>query len=580
MKNISFKKWFSKLMLVMIRFPFSLLFIIGLAVLFFFSIDKIKIHENLRAFFVLGLTFNVAVTLFLEEFKKISSRILFNLGSIGLLAAYCFSLPEKFIEYQLFQVIALGITFTLSAFFSSFLKKDNEISFWNFSLDSIIQLCISAAFSVILFAGLSLAVLSLDKLFNIQINTKIYSDLAVACFVIFGPIYFLSNIPTETEKRKKDFSFNKVLKIFGIYILLPILSAYILILYVYLFQIIIKWQLPNGWVSTLVSVLGLGGFITMFILFPLRLVNENSRIKQLSIYFPLLLIPLLVLMSVGIFRRIDDYGLTINRLYMFLLNIWLYGISFFLLITRAKYLKWIVISFAAVLFLSSVGPWSVFNITKRSMVNETGDLLNKAKLLRNGKVIDRANTIQLDSASYEKLSQKIKYTCNTFGANSLQQYFQDTLKTNDRSKIEKIIGINDLTQLKINKSGKKIRWFNAEINEYNSALKINKFSTFIRIHKEGGNENIFKNKELTVNYKPTAILISISSKDSRNITIPLSNLIKQFLASKRPNEKYDQNLMTIENENYKLIITFLSGNYNLKNDSIFVNALDADLFLK
>ena len=580
MKNISFKKWLSKLMLVMIRFPFSLLFIIGLAVLFFFSIDKIKIHENLRAFFVLGLTFNVAVTLFLEEFKKISSRILFNLGSIGLLAAYCFSLPEKFIEYQLFQVIALGITFTLSAFFSSFLKKDNEISFWNFSLDSIIQLCISAAFSVILFAGLSLAVLSLDKLFNIQINTKIYSDLAVACFVIFGPIYFLSNIPTETEKRKKDFSFNKVLKIFGIYILLPILSAYILILYVYLFQIIIKWQLPNGWVSTLVSVLGLGGFITMFILFPLRLVNENSRIKQLSIYFPLLLIPLLVLMSVGIFRRIDDYGLTINRLYMFLLNIWLYGISFFLLITRAKYLKWIVISFAAVLFLSSVGPWSVFNITKRSMVNETGDLLNKAKLLRNGKVIDRANTIQLDSASYEKLSQKIKYTCNTFGANSLQQYFQDTLKTNDRSKIEKIIGINDLTQLKINKSGKKIRWFNAEINEYNSALKINKFSTFIRIHKEGGNENIFKNKELTVNYKPTAILISISSKDSRNITIPLSNLIKQFLASKRPNEKYDQNLMTIENENYKLIITFLSGNYNLKNDSIFVNALDADLFLK
>lgn len=580
MKKISLKNWFSKLMLALVRFPFSFLFIIGLAVLFFLAIDKIEIHENLRVFFVLGLIFNVAATLFLEEFKKMSSRILFNLLSIGLLAAYCFSLPEKLIEYQFFQVIALGIAFTLSAFVGSFLKKDQEISFWNFSHDSIIQLFISAAFSVVLFAGLGLAILSLDKLFNILINTKIYSDLAVVCFVIFGPVYFLSNIPSETEKRKKDFSFNNILKIFGIYILLPILGAYSLILYVYLFQIIIKWQLPNGWVSTLVSVLGLGGFVTMIILYPLRLVDENKQIKQLSIYFPLLMIPLLVLMTVGIFRRIDDYGLTINRLYMLILNIWLYGISIFLLLTHAKHLKWIIISFATVLFLSSLGPWSVFNITKRSMVNETGDLLNKARLLRNGKVIDRGTTIQLDSANYEKLSQKITYTCNIFGANSLQQYFQDSLKTNDRSKIEKIIGINDLTQLRTTKSGKKIRWFNVEIDDYNSALNINNFRTFIRIHKEGGNETIFKNKELTIIYKPTAIIVSTLLKNSQNITIPLSNLIKKILASKRPDEKYDQHFMTIENENYKLIITFLSGNYNLKNDSIFVNALDADLFLK
>jgi hypothetical protein len=111
-------------------------------------------------------------------------------------------------------------------------------------------------------------------------------------------------------------------------------------------------------------------------------------------------------------------------------------------------------------------------------------------------------------------------------------------------------------------------------------VKINNFSTFIRLHKEGGSENIFKDNDFTVNYISNSIIISTTSKGSGNISIPLSKVIKQLVVSKRPHENYDLNLMTIEKENYKLIITFLSGNYNLKNDSIFVSSLDADLFLK
>ena len=88
------------------------------------------------------------------------------------------------------------------------------------------------------------------------------------------------------------------------YIIVPILSLYVLILYVYLITIVVQWQLPDGWVSTLVSVLALGGFLTMAIVYPLA-VQKDKLVSWLFRYFPLLLMPLLVLMSVGIARRLN-----------------------------------------------------------------------------------------------------------------------------------------------------------------------------------------------------------------------------------------------------------------------------------
>jgi len=277
MKKLSLKTWINKFNLVLIRFSFTLLFIIGLSVLCFLSIQKvnIEIHERLWAFFILGALLNVAITLFLEEFKKPFIRILFNLLSVILLAVYCFTLPLKLEEYKIFQLIAFGIVFVLSAFVGSFLKKNNEITFWNFSRISIIKLIVSGFFSLVLYGGLGLAILSLDKLFNIHIDVKVYSNLAVVCYVLFAPLYFLSNVPTEIEKRKQEFELNKILKILGLCILLPILAAYAIILYIYFLRIISIWQLPNGWVSMLVSALGLGGFLSMFRL-PLPIAENES----------------------------------------------------------------------------------------------------------------------------------------------------------------------------------------------------------------------------------------------------------------------------------------------------------------
>ena len=577
MKKLSLKTWINKLNLVLVRFSFTLLFIIGSSVLCFLSIQKVnvEIHLRLWAFFILGVLLNVAVTLFLEEFKKPFVRISFNLLSIILLAFYCFTLTFKLDEFQIFQLITLGIVFILSAFVGSFLKKNNEITFWNFSRISIIQLIVSGFFSLVLYGGLGLAILSLDKLFNIHIDIKVYSNLAVVCFVLFAPLYFLSNVPGEIEKRKTDFSLNKILKILGLYILLPILAAYAIILYVYLFRIIIKWQLPNGWVSMLVSALGLGGFLSMFILFPLRLEKKNKVVNLLFKYFPVLLLPLLVLMSVGIFRRLGDYGMTIKRLYVLILYGWLYGISFYLFLTKANHLKWIVISFTTVLFLSSIGPWSVYNITKQTMVKEIGQLLNETKLLKDGKVIDNTQkNIVINPKLAESLSEDIKYVCNIYGIEKIQLYFKNSIKTKTGPEIIKFLGITDIPV--------KDTFFNAWLEKKESpALDIGAYHSFVNLPSfNDKNDKILNNAQMDISYKNLNIKVKLKNGHSSAFIIPLKTKLKEILRSYSKRSSYPSGDLTITTENYKLIIISVSGNYYYQKDSININNCDAQLFLK
>jgi len=575
MKKSSLKEWINKFKLVLVRFPFTLLFLIGLSILCFLSIQKVKveIRVSLWAFFVLGTLLNVAVTLYLEELKMWHFRILFNVLSIALLAVYCFTLPQKLFEYQNYQLIAFGAIFVLSAFFVSFMKRNNEIPFWNFSRESIIEMLIAFVFSNVLFAGLSLAILSLDKLFNIQINKEIYSNLAVICYVIFAPVYFLSNIPTESEKKKQEISFNKIIKIFGLYILLPILAAYTLILYVYLFRIIIKWELPNGWVSTLVSVLGMAGFLIILILYPLRLIKGSKLADLFSRYFPVLLFPLLVLMSVGIFRRIGDYGLTINRCYVLILNLWLFLISIYLLLSQSKHVKWIVISFALVVFLSSAGPWSVYHITRHSLTAQLEKQLNDAHLLKNGKIIiSKDRIIKMDSITQIKLVGTLQYLSKTYGNESIQKFYPISIK--DKSQSE----ILALTKME-NFSGYQ-QYSYIQLKNQSLSVDTDQYHTFLYINMFGDQKLKYEDEKVIVRLENDKLIIENKLKKMSVLSIPLNDKLITIVRKKQTNndDEFTKEELTINGKGYKLIITSVNVMFDEIHNKIIISNFKGYIF--
>lgn len=583
MKKLSLQTWINKFKLVLVRFPFALLFVIGFSVLCFLEINKSKIdiHQSLWAFFVLGFLLNIPVTLYLEEFKKFVYRYALNILPTFLLAVYCFTLPEKLLMYHIYQLIALGIVFVLSAFFVSFLKKNNEIPFWNFSRDSIIQLIISFFFSSVLFGGISLALLSLEKLFNVHIDSTVYKNLGVVCFVIFAPFYFLANLPDEYEKRKQYISFDSILKIFGLYILLPILTVYTLILYVYLLQIIIKWELPNGWVSTLVSVLGLGGFLFMMIVHPLHLKKENKVVDFFSKYFPLLLFPLLILMSVGIFRRLGDYGLTINRCYVLILNIWLIGISIYLFLSKARQIKWIVVTFATVAFVTSVGPWSVFSITKNSLTTQLEKQLTEAHLLKDGKVMLEQNQLQsVDTLTQMKTAETVQYLVRNFGSESINQYFNISLKNKSAFDILELMKMNIVSDVNHNfhlHSKNDSCIYNT--NSYKTFVVLNAFENEKNFEKK---KNLCENSELKVDLFKGQLIVTNKLKNNATFNIDLKSKIKLLLIEMKVSGKdiVTTDKMTINGPDFKLIMTIIDGENHEPGDKIILTNFNAYLFLQ
>lgn len=575
MKKLSIHELTTKLLFVLQRFYLVLIFLIGTALFFFVRINysEHKLEDSTLAFFILTSLFYIPISFLLESNTNKIQRLLLMVIPVLLMGYYCFILLNLDLQIDQYQVFILGLVFVLFSFVIPFLRKETDIPFWNFAKIAVSQIIITVLFASVLFAGLSLAIYSLNVLFKIEINHRVYQNLSVICYVLLAPVYFLSNVPPKIDMYKQESTFDTFFKILGLYIFLPILALYTLILYVYLLQIVIKWELPNGWVSTLVSVLGLGGFMCMFILYPLRLQNENKFVNILSKYFPIVLMPLLVLMSIGIFRRLGDYGLTINRCLVLILNLWFYGISIYLLVTKSKHLKWIVISFATVVLIVSVGPWSVFSITKHSMEKEIRQLLNDAKLLKDGKIVDNSNfTIVVDTVTSKRLSEDVRYTFDNFGYGCFEPYFKHSIKEWSASDMIAQLGIKDTKNA--------AEFFYGSIDNPTQFYTVGGYKTFIELHKyNGGKSTLFTSKDMRISIQNQFVTVRKTGIKAPIVLISVADKFKMLHQARRKIRTFSLKDMTIEGEAYKIVILNVDGNY-IRNDSVEVNNMNAYLFLK
>ena len=239
MKKLSIQELTTKLLLVLQRFYLVLIFLIGTALFFFVRINypDHKLEDSTLAFFILTSLFYIPVSFLLENNTKMIQRLLLMVIPVLLMGYYCFILLNLDLPIDQYQVFILGLVFVLFSFVVPFLKNETDVPFWTFTKIVVTQIIITVLFASVLFAGLSLAIYSLEVLFKIDISDKVYQNLSVLCYILFAPVYFLSNVPEKAEMFKQDNTFDKFFKILGLYIFLPILALYTLILYVYLVQI-------------------------------------------------------------------------------------------------------------------------------------------------------------------------------------------------------------------------------------------------------------------------------------------------------------------------------------------------------
>lgn len=293
---------------------------------------------------------------------------------------------------------AVTLLIIVSVFYLSFIGCKTDLPTWNFATRLIFNFIVAYIVALVLMGGVTLLLQSFKMLFGLSVPDKAYIDAAVLCFTLIAPFLFLLLLPPKSEKYNGDIVLSRFGRGVLHYLFIPLLAAYCIVLYGYAFKIIASWTLPVGWVSYLVSALMLGAVVVIALLYPIRFSDEEKNIDRAVFkWLPILILPLLLLMTVGICRRVGDYGITISRLYLILFNIWCYAVCIFLIIGKCKRIRWIPVSFAVLLFFASVGPQNFTATTRRVLQKQVMDIMREGG----------ETEFPLDSAAYEALLQRL-----------------------------------------------------------------------------------------------------------------------------------------------------------------------------
>lgn len=340
---------------------------------------------------------------------------------------YSYSYEKSFTEIGIAHgagILAIG----LSVFFLSFFKEKNDIPSWNFALSSITACVTANVIGCIMSGGICFLILSVHKLFDLSIDSTCYLYIVILCNVCLSMFLFLGLLPQKREKhntRPLQHSFlNGVIH----YLFLPLTGGYLIVLYIYALRILINWELPIGWVSWLVITLMTGCIVIEFGLYPSRMAQQKRTDNLIARWLPLFVLPLLFLMTIGIIRRFNDYGVTINRLYLITLNIWCYFVCITLIIIKAKRISWIPISFSLVFLLTSVLPVNYASITRQIIQKEVNQTIIRQKPMLNLPLSQEQYNQWLKTFSSEQarqINEKFIYLYEWFGKESICQWIDE-----------------------------------------------------------------------------------------------------------------------------------------------------------
>lgn len=281
--------------------------------------------------------------------------------------------------YFIASTALVYVTATLSIFIAPFWKNKDENAFWIFLFKNLKALVVAALVTALLLASVEALVFCFGTLFEHEFDEKVYFYIFYFCASTVFPILYFSGIPSIEECHSETPALNKFATSTIRFLFVPVLSLAILLFYAYIVKFIVLWDMPQGMVSYFVSGFMLYMLALVTVLYPTRLAPGNTFEKKLLKVFPAACIPLVAMMSVGLIRRISDYGISAERIYAATINIYFYVIIAVFLIDKIKCKsRYIAVIFCAIFFVITDTPLSAYNISQRVWMGSIREALAEA----------------------------------------------------------------------------------------------------------------------------------------------------------------------------------------------------------
>ena len=370
------------------RFPVTILTAVSATFVFVLLINQNEANEDeiLRVLLslILGIPLMFSAEIF-EERKRLPRFLAVGLCLVYILGFYYFSTKDNSLfENQIFVIkyLVLLITAHLIAAVAPYFLEKNIPAFWQYNKNLFLGIFTSLLYSVTLAIGLTLAILGIKELFELEISEKWFGYTWAICIGTVNTLIFLSKIPDLSEIDKEN-DFPLPLKYFTQYVLLPLVAVYLLILLAYTFKILGMWSLPKGYVSIMVLASAVFGILAFLLIYPLK--DSNNWVRNFTRYYYITLLPLVILMAVSIYVRISQYGVTEPRYYVATLTFWLLGISLYFVISKKDNILYIPLSLIIIGIFTVYAPFNASHSAGLNQKNRLTKVLESHGFLKNGK---------------------------------------------------------------------------------------------------------------------------------------------------------------------------------------------------
>lgn len=394
--------------------------------------ESFWILRNMLMALYLSLPALTAAYLFAEHFAlKAIPACALKLATLGLFILYYALMPEHFATTDTVRFLFYCVATIGTLFFVPLVLGYASPAARRFLLGLAGRAAWGYFIAMVLYGGLTFAILAVQFLFlpEWRDSWKVITSLLIAATGIVFPWVTLSYIPPVNQLDTMPIH-EKMVGALGKFVLIPIVSFYLTILYLYFTKVLLLTELPKGWVSYLVLSFSAAGIWTYI------MVLEEARIgggiaPRFAKWLWRALLPLLFLLWYAIAQRTEAYGITERRYILIIMAVLLSVWVIYFIISKGKNILIIPTTLAVAAVVISFGPWGAFEVSFRSQRGELVDLLTQYNLLADGKIT--ALKGEMSFADRKKLSSVLMYLEEHWGLERIGDLLPADITLNQKS---------------------------------------------------------------------------------------------------------------------------------------------------
>jgi hypothetical protein len=511
-------------------------------------------------------------------------------GGVVVLLAFWAAWPAWTDAIRALRYAQLSVAFHLLVAFLPYARSPEQRGFWQYNRALFLRFLTAGLYSAVLFVGLAIALLAVNKLLGVDVADEGYARLWIMIAFVFNTWFFVGGVPRDLAALDSYDEYPTGLRVFTQYVLVPIVAIYLLILTLYLGKVLVTRVWPSGWIGYLVSSVATVGILSWLLVHPLEERPEYAWVKTFTRGFYLAIMPAIIMLWLAIWKRVEQYGITERRYFLIVLSIWLGAIAVYYTLARSRSIKVIPASLAAVALLTFAGPWGAYQVSRASQLGRLRGLLARNALLANNAL--QPATHDVSFADRKEISSGLRYLLETHGAGTIAPWIGDSLKNAFR------VGGADaagepraraiMTALHLEYvtpwEGERDEYFSYYATGVGDPIAIAGFTQAMRIKFQAVRDTFRISGATYVRLGPDTLALRVERNGALLVELPLRALLERAEVYHRRNPSYSfpPGLLQAEaaNGDVKVVVAFTELSGTRRQGVLRLTGFDGELFVR